>query len=213
MLLLRSTQSLQNRALFEREKMAKRCREKGEEDQRRGGRSVSPSKAHPCNMPLAKTVSCAAVFGKLRCRSCTATFAFLQSGCHFYHKLRCSKRKLLHRKIEKAVLQESGAFLPLSCGFQAPTFRLHVWVLLRRGVASKGAKRKRTSRESRLEKMGLWLAIRSGLATGIQNPRNPKFARKNSKITPRTPTRKRFLGKNKNTKILKENYFSTRAYF
>ena len=25
--------------------------------------------------------------------------------------------------IEKAVLQKGGAFLPLSCGFQAPTFR------------------------------------------------------------------------------------------
>ena len=30
-------------------------------------------------------------------------------------KLRCN--------FEKAALQESGAFLPLSCGFQAPTFR------------------------------------------------------------------------------------------
>ena len=29
----------------------------------------------------------------------------------------------LQRNIEKAALQESGAFLPLSCGFQAPTFR------------------------------------------------------------------------------------------
>ena len=29
----------------------------------------------------------------------------------------------LHSNIEKAALQESGAFLPLSCGFQAPTFR------------------------------------------------------------------------------------------
>ena len=27
-----------------------------------------------------------------------------------------------HWNIEKAALQESGAFLPLSCGFQAPTF-------------------------------------------------------------------------------------------
>ena len=27
----------------------------------------------------------------------------------------------LQRNIEKAALQESGAFLPLSCGFQAPT--------------------------------------------------------------------------------------------
>ena len=58
----------------------------------------------------------------LRCRSCTATFAFLQCGSHFSQKLRCSKRKL-HCNIEKAALQESGAFLPLSCGFQAPTFR------------------------------------------------------------------------------------------
>ena len=29
----------------------------------------------------------------------------------------------LQRNFEKAALQESGAFLPLSCGFQAPTFR------------------------------------------------------------------------------------------
>ena len=29
----------------------------------------------------------------------------------------------LHCNIDKAALQESGAFLPLSCGFQAPTFR------------------------------------------------------------------------------------------
>ena len=29
----------------------------------------------------------------------------------------------LHSNFEKAALQESGAFLPLSCGFQAPTFR------------------------------------------------------------------------------------------
>ena len=30
----------------------------------------------------------------------------------------------LQRDIEKAALQESDVFLPLSCGFQAPTFRL-----------------------------------------------------------------------------------------
>ena len=58
----------------------------------------------------------------LRCRNCTATLAFLQCGSRLHQKLRCSKRKtaLQHRK---AALQESGAFLPLSCGFQAPTFR------------------------------------------------------------------------------------------
>ena len=37
--------------------------------------------------------SCAAVFGKLRRRSCTAPFAFLQCGRHFYQKLVCNKRK------------------------------------------------------------------------------------------------------------------------
>ena len=58
----------------------------------------------------------------LHCRNCTATSAFLQCGSHLDQKLRCSKRKL-HCNIEQAALQESGAFLPLSCGFQAPTFR------------------------------------------------------------------------------------------
>ena len=49
-------------------------------------------------------------------------------------KLRCSFRNAALQKlhcnigfsvvrIEKAALQESAAFLPLSCGFQAPTFR------------------------------------------------------------------------------------------
>ena len=30
-----------------------------------------------------KNGSCAAIFGMLRCRRCTATLAFLQCGCHF----------------------------------------------------------------------------------------------------------------------------------
>ena len=47
----------------------------------RGG--PNPSKPRPCNMPEAKKRSCAAIFGKLRCRNCTATFAFLQCGRRF----------------------------------------------------------------------------------------------------------------------------------
>ena len=73
-------------------------------------------------MPQAKTESCAAVFGKLRCRSCTATFAFLQCGRHFNKSCAAANEKM-HCNIEKAALQKSGAFLPLSCGFQAPTFK------------------------------------------------------------------------------------------
>ena len=62
----------------------------------------------------------------LHCRSCTATLAFLQRRSRFDQKLHCSKRKtaLQHRK------KESGAFLPLSCGFQAPRLGTHVSDLL-----------------------------------------------------------------------------------
>ena len=42
-----------------------------------------PSKPHPCK---SENTSCAAILGKLRCRSCTATFAFLQCGSHFLPK-------------------------------------------------------------------------------------------------------------------------------
>ena len=74
-------------------------------------------------MPQAKNRGCTAIFGKLRCRNCIATFAFLQSGSRFAKSCAATNEKL-HCNIKKAALQESGAFLPLSCGFQAPTFRL-----------------------------------------------------------------------------------------
>ena len=86
--------------------------------------SASP-KPHPCNMPQANNRSCAAIFGKLGCRNCTTTFAFLQCGCHVYQNLRCNNEKQ-HCNIDEAALQEIAAFLPLSCGFQAPTLNAHV---------------------------------------------------------------------------------------
>ena len=52
-----------------------------------------PSKPRPLQHATSENGSCAAVFGMLRCRSCTATLASLQCGCHFDQKLRCSKRK------------------------------------------------------------------------------------------------------------------------
>ena len=81
-----------------------------------------PSKPRPCNMPQAKTEVA------LQFSECCAAETALQ------HRLFCSAgviwtksctaaNKKLHCNIEKAALQESGAFLPLSCGFQAPTFR------------------------------------------------------------------------------------------
>ena len=92
----------------------------------RGSVSASPkphpSKPHPCNMPEAKTEVA------LQFSECCAAEVALQ------HSLFCSVEVIStkscaaanekpHCNFEKAALQESGSFLPLSCGFQAPTFR------------------------------------------------------------------------------------------
>ena len=82
-----------------------------------------PSKPQPCNMPQAKTEAAFAIFGKLRCRSCTATFAVLQCGSPFLPIVPLQQAKNCTATLQKTALHESGAFLPLSCGFQAPTFR------------------------------------------------------------------------------------------
>ena len=81
-----------------------------------------PSKPHPCNMPQAKTEvalqfseCCAAETALQHSLFCSAEVIWTKSCAAANEKLHCN--------IEKAALQESGAFLPLSCGFQAPTFR------------------------------------------------------------------------------------------
>ena len=82
-----------------------------------------PSKPHPCNTPRVKTEvalhfseSCAAEVALQHALFCNATVIFTPCCA--------ATSKNLHGNIEKAVLQESGAFLTLSCGFQDPTFRL-----------------------------------------------------------------------------------------
>ena len=81
-----------------------------------------PSKPHPCNMPQAKTEvalqfleCCAAEVALQHWLFCSAEVILTKSCAAASEKLHCN--------IEKAALQLSGAFLPLSCGFQAPTFR------------------------------------------------------------------------------------------
>ena len=81
-----------------------------------------PSKPHPCNMPQAKTEvalqfseCCAAETALQHWLCCSAEVIWTRSCAAANEKLHCN--------IEKAALQESGTFLPLSCGFQAPTFR------------------------------------------------------------------------------------------
>ena len=81
-----------------------------------------PSKPRPCNMPQAKTEVA------LQFSECYAAETALQhwlfcSAEVIWTKSCAAANKKLHCNIEKAALQESGAFLPLSCGFQAPTFR------------------------------------------------------------------------------------------
>ena len=72
-------------------------------------------------MPQAKTLvalqfseCCAAEVALQHWLSCSADVILTKSCAAAIEKLHCD--------IEKAALQESGAFLPLSCGFQAPTF-------------------------------------------------------------------------------------------
>ena len=98
-------------------------------------------------------------------QKCTATLAFLQCRCHFCQKVRCSKRKL-QCNIEKAALQKSGAFLPLFCRFQAPTFR-HP----RLGPAELGKQRTNrdsgvTKSEGSMEAANCNLQVPTGMAKG-----------------------------------------------
>ena len=82
-----------------------------------------PSKPPPLQHATSDNGSCAAIFGMLRCRNCTATLAFSAVQKSFGPRAVLQQTKNCTCNIEKAALQESGAFLPLSCGFQAPTFR------------------------------------------------------------------------------------------
>ena len=73
-------------------------------------------------MPQAKTEvalqfseRCAAEVALQHSLFCIAEVTFTKSCAAASEKLQCN--------IEKTALQESGAFLPLSCRFQAPTFR------------------------------------------------------------------------------------------
>ena len=73
-------------------------------------------------MPQAKTEVA------LRFLECCAADTALQHSLFCSADVMCTRscaaaNEKLHCNIEIAALQESGAFLPLSCGFQAPTFR------------------------------------------------------------------------------------------
>ena len=84
--------------------------------------------------------TCAAIFGKLYCKCCVT---FLHCRHHFHTKSCAATNEKLHCTIEKDALRESGAFLPLCCGFRLPSSGFHVQVLLKwcfRGFPSRGCK-------------------------------------------------------------------------
>ena len=81
-----------------------------------------PSKPHPCNMPQAKT-EVALQFSECCAAETALQYWLFCSAEVIWTKSCAAASEKLHCNIEKAALQESGAFLPLSCGFQAPTFR------------------------------------------------------------------------------------------
>ena len=66
-------------------------------------------------VPLQFSESCAAEVALQHLLFCSVDVISTKSCAAASEKLQCN--------IEKTTLQESGAFLPLSCGFQAPTFR------------------------------------------------------------------------------------------
>ena len=78
--------------------------------------SASP-KPHPSKPPLqhatSENGSCAAVFGMLRSRNCTATSAFLQCGSHLDQKLRWNKQKNCTATLKKLGCRK----VALSCRF------------------------------------------------------------------------------------------------
>ena len=83
-----------------------------------------PSKPCPCNMPHCQAKTEVALQFSECCAAETALQHWLFCSAEVIWTKSCAAaNEKLHCNIEKAALQESGAFLPLSCGFQAPTFR------------------------------------------------------------------------------------------
>ena len=77
----------------------------------------TPATCHQRKTQVALQFSecCAAEVALQHWLFCSADVIFTTSCAAASKKLQCN--------IEKAALQENGVFLPLSCGFQAPTFR------------------------------------------------------------------------------------------
>ena len=90
---------------------------------------LSKSKPHP-SKPGPTPATCHKRKQKLRCKfrkvalqqlHCNICFSAVQMS--ILPASRAATNEKLHCNIEKAALQASGAFLPPSCGFQAPALR------------------------------------------------------------------------------------------
>ena len=81
-----------------------------------------PYKPHPCNMPQVKEMRCSFRKVALQKLHCNIRFSAVQTS--FLPKAALQQTESRIENFEKDALQDSGAFLPLPSGFQAPTFRL-----------------------------------------------------------------------------------------
>ena len=144
------------------------------------------SKPRPCNMPQAKTEvalqlseCCAAETALQHWLFCSAEVIWTKSCAAANEKLHCN--------IEKAALQESGAFLPLSCGFQAPTFRHPRFGPADFSPTSENRKCNRRKSRHLVHSGQLELQSRlSGGATELSQPDLPLWTRPPPNPSPRT---------------------------
>ena len=98
-----------------------------------GSPKPHPSKPHPCSMPQLVTSengSCAAVFGKLRCKNCTATFPFLQCRRHFDQKTALQQAKNCTATLKKLRCRKVALSCRFRADFRLPRLGTHVQDLL-----------------------------------------------------------------------------------
>ena len=99
-----------------------------------------PSKPHPCHTTSEKSkLRCSFRNAALQKLHCNSRFSAVRMS--FSAKNCAAASEKLQCNIEKAALQESGAFLPLFCGFQVPRLDLLIGNRIhnRNTIAASGA--------------------------------------------------------------------------
>ena len=86
--------------------------------------------SQPLQHATSENGSCAAVFGMLRCRSCTATLVFLQCGCHFGPKAALQQAKNCSATLKRLRCKKVALSCRSPVDFRLPRLGTHVEDLL-----------------------------------------------------------------------------------